>query len=324
MGAKPSPQCKKMTPFSEIFLTIAPLFFVVMLGYGLRKTGLFEFGFWEATDRLSYWVFFPCMLFSAMIKMQGQLSENIPTIAAAAAGFTAAWLFSLLLISRYRHNMPAWTSMLQGNVRHNTYIIFASALLLYGDAAFETAAIIAAVLIPAVNLSIVPAMSWVNGGDQAISEKIRATIFALLTNPLILAIVFGLLLNPMKGDLRLLSDTTDLLGRAGLPVVLLCIGAALRPSQLGNEWSDLLLALIGKNLIYSSAIIACALWLSLPLEQVQIALLFGLVGAATSSYSLANQLGGHAPLMSSILTVQTVFSMLTIPLGLSLLPLWFS
>ncbi|NVK31194.1 MAG: AEC family transporter [Gammaproteobacteria bacterium] len=312
-----------MTPLADIFLTIAPLFFVVLLGYGLRKTGLFEFGFWEAADRLSYWVFFPCMLFSAMVKMQGQLSQNIPTITAAAAGFGAAWLFSLALLPRFRGALAAWTSLLQGNVRHNTYIIFASALLLYGDAAFEQAAIVAAVLIPAVNLSIVPAMSWVNGGNQTISAKLRATVLALLSNPLILAIVFGLLLNPIKSNVLLLSDTTDLLGRAGLPIVLLCIGSALRPRQLGNEWSQLLLALIGKHLVYSAAIIACAMTLELSLAQAQISLLFGLVGAATSSYSLANQLGGDAPLMSSILTVQTLFSMLTIPLGLSLLPLWF-
>ena len=49
-----------------------------------------------------------------------------------------------------------------------------------------------------------------------------------------------------------------------------------------------------------------------------VALLFGAAPTASSAYTLARQLGGDAPLMAAIVTIQTALSFLTLPLTLKL------
>ncbi|HSR72536.1 MAG TPA: AEC family transporter, partial [Kiloniellales bacterium] len=49
------------------------------------------------------------------------------------------------------------------------------------------------------------------------------------------------------------------------------------------------------------------------------AILFGATPSAPSAYILARQLGGDARLMASILTVQTLLAIVTLPLVLGLL-----
>jgi len=44
-----------------------------------------------------------------------------------------------------------------------------------------------------------------------------------------------------------------------------------------------------------------------------VALLFGAAPTASSAYTLARQMGGDAPLMAAIVTIQTGLSFLTLP-----------
>ena len=52
--------------------------------------------------------------------------------------------------------------------------------------------------------------------------------------------------------------------------------------------------------------------------ETMIALLFGAVPTASSAYTLARQLGGDAPLMAAIVTVQTAIAFITLPLTVAL------
>jgi predicted permease len=52
--------------------------------------------------------------------------------------------------------------------------------------------------------------------------------------------------------------------------------------------------------------------------ETMIALLFGAVPTASSAYTLARQLGGDAPLMAAIVTVQTAIAFVSLPLTMAL------
>ena len=62
-----------------------------------------------------------------------------------------------------------------------------------------------------------------------------------------------------------------------------------------------------------------ALLLGLEGMMVQVAILLAALPTATSSYILARQLGGDAPLMAGIISGQTLLAMVTIPLLLGIL-----
>ncbi|MFN3331894.1 MAG: AEC family transporter, partial [Caldilinea sp.] len=59
----------------SIFLSIAPIFLLLILGYLLRRNGIPSIEFWNLNDRLVYWVLFPALLFNntSTINLSGDL-----------------------------------------------------------------------------------------------------------------------------------------------------------------------------------------------------------------------------------------------------------
>ena len=73
---------------------------------------------------------------------------------------------------------------------------------------------------------------------------------------------------------------------------------------------------IGKLVLFPAVTVFFAIQLGLSELETLIALLFAAAPAASSAYTLARQMGGDAPLMAAITTIQTGLSFVTLPLSL--------
>ena len=71
-------------------------------------------------------------------------------------------------------------------------------------------------------------------------------------------------------------------------------------------------------LLFPMLFIVLARLFGLSTEASSVLLLFALLPTSPAAYILARQLGGDAPLMASIITLQTLLAMLTMPLLLTL------
>ena len=89
---------------------------------------------------------------------------------------------------------------------------------------------------------------------------------------------------------------------------LLCVGAALKPEQLGGEipaltWNSLLRLLAMPLLAWGVA------WaLALPAMESTVLVLFFALPTAPTAYVLTRQLGGDSQLMAGIITLQTLLA----------------
>ena len=72
-------------------------------------------------------------------------------------------------------------------------------------------------------------------------------------------------------------------------------------------------------MVFPLAIILIGLALNIDPQTLIIAVIFGSVPTAAGAYSLAKQMGGDAPAMAAIVTVQTALSFITMPLTILLL-----
>ena len=79
------------------------------------------------------------------------------------------------------------------------------------------------------------------------------------------------------------------------------------------------LSIIGKMVVFPAVLVGLALWMELPPTAAIVAGLFGAVPTAASGYTLARQMGGDAPLMATIITVQTALAFLSLPFTVWLL-----
>lgn len=308
----------------RILLSIAPIFLLIVLGYGLRRRVFTDMEFWGAADRLVYWLLFPALLFfkTATIDLSGALVFDFAVV--IYSGFFAAVLFAVIAARAAGLSQPAATSVLQGAARHNTFIALAAAERLYGSEGLALAALVAALQIPVTNLTVVTLMvTMLRGKGQG--DVVRAVLRDLGRNPLIIGVALGLTVNLLGvGPLPVVHDLAGVLGDAALPLMLLSVGAHIHVRGMSAATTPTLLSMAGKMVVFPALILLAAQVTGMAGLPLQVALLFGAVPTAASAYTLARQLGGDAPLMAAIITLQTVASFITLPLTVALVDRLFS
>lgn len=302
----------------EIFLAIAPIFLLILLGYGLRRGGFPGGDFWEMNDKFVYWLLFPALLFfkTSTIDLTGELVRAFAVV--IYSGFFCSVGFALVMTRLLGLPGPAASSVVQGAARHNSFVALAVAERLYGGEGLALAALIAALLIPMTNITVVTLMvTLVKGGGGR--TMVPAILRDLARNPLLIAVAAGILVNLSGlGPVPVLHDLFGILGAAALPVMLLGVGANLRVRTMAAAGLPTLISGVGKMLIFPLIILLVAPLMGLTGLPLLVALVFGAVPTAASGYTLARQMGGDAPLMAAIITLQTAVAIATLPLTLTL------
>lgn len=297
----------------SIWLSIAPIFGLIVLGHLLRRGSIPSTEFWEVIDRLVYWVLLPSLLFYKMSTAQfdARLVGSYTVVVIGA--FLASVIIALLSGRLAGFAGPVASSLLQGASRHNTFISLAAAERLYGLEGLEIAILAAALLIPVTNLTMVPLLiSLVSGAPSG--GRTKAIIRDLVRNPLLLSVALGVAVGMIwPAEIPVIHDMTRLLGGAALPIVLLSVGASLRLKGLETSAAPMALASVIKLALFPLVAFLLTRWMGLNEMETVIALLFAAAPTATSSYTLARQLKGDAPLMAAIMTLETAVAFLTLP-----------
>ena len=294
--------------------TIWPIFALICLGFALARAGWPSAEFWGAAERLNYWLLFPALLVGSLAAAPVAQARDVLG-PAGAGGLTilvaAGALWALRLV---RPVPPArFGAALQGVIRFNTYLGLAIMGSLAGPAGLEQAALYLAVAVPLVNVLSIVALRQ-RGGQTG------ALLRAVMGNPLILACALGLALALTGTGLPGGADRfVALLAQGSLPLGLLCVGAALRPGALGRDW--LVLSWVSGLRLVAMPFLAAGVAQLLGLGQAAtlVLVVFSAIPTAPTAYVLTRQLNGDAGLMAGIVTLQTMLSVATLPLVLSLL-----
>jgi predicted permease len=298
-----------------IFLSIAPIFLLLVLGYLLRRNGIPSIEFWNLNDRLVYWVLFPALLFNntSTINLSGDLLASFA--AAIYAGFGGAVLFALVSSRLANLSGPTASSVLQGAARHNSFIALAVAERLIGAEGLALASLVTALLIPVTNITVVTLMVMMIHGGGAPRAVIGAVLRDLARNPLLIAVFLGIAANSLGAtSIPIVHDMTRILGAAALPIMLLCVGANIRLRAMSSAGLPVALSVIGKLMVFPALILAAAQFIDLSETALLVLIFYGAAPTAASAYTLARQMGGDAPAMATIITLQTALSFITLPL----------
>jgi malonate transporter len=289
-----------------ISLAIAPVFVLILIGYGLRRGGIPSTEFWNLNDRLVYWVLMPALFFAkiSMADLSGELGDYAVLL---YSGFFAAIICGWLIGRKIA--APQASSLLQGSARFNTFIGLAIAEAVFGTQGLQIAVLGSALLVPVVNVTIVTLMTRQLGGGG------KSIIYGLLKNPLILSICIGIIFNfAGLNEVPVLNEIARILGDAALPIMLLCVGANIKLRGLTGSVQTIGLSMIGKFLVNPLAVLLTACILKPDPLSLQVALIFSALPTGVASYTLAREMQGDSSLMAVIITAQTLLSFITLPL----------
>jgi len=297
---------------------LIPILSLIALGCILKRSNFFDPQLWPALEKLSYYVLTPILLVSVL---SSKSLDNMPWPEIALAVDIPILLAAVIFwLSRYiapHVSAQKFTSLFQGGVRFNTFVGLALAQGLYGAEGLVVGALGAGFMIVLINLLCVTTFSIsLNRGTNILKTVSRQVI----ENPLILGCLVGWLLNLSGITLPVaFSSTLEVIGRASLPMALITVGAALQFSALyKNTGASAFVGTI-QFLIKPLSAAACCYYLGLSGVTAATLILFLSTPTAPSSYILSRHLGGDHETMAAIITQQTLFAFLSLPITIWLL-----
>lgn len=299
-----------------LLTTLLPIILLIALGTLLRVRGFVAQSFWPGAERLSYYVLLPSLFLHGLATAN---LDGVPVLGMVAVLMLSTLSGALLLVLYQgvrQHDGADFTSLFQGGIRFNNYIGATLAAGIYGSAGIALAAVANAAIVPLVNLLCVLVFARFSARHSSPLTVLRA----ILANPLILGCAGGMLLRVTGLGLPAgIEPTLGALGHAALPLGLLCVGAALGGARIGDQAQPLIAASVFKFLVMPATTWGLCRLLGLNGQAAVVAVIFQALPTASSSYVMARQMGGNAPLMATIIAVQTVVAAATLPLVLSVL-----
>jgi predicted permease len=302
-----------------VIAALAPVFILIVLGAVLKRSLMRLDTQWQGLERLTYYVLFPMLLIQTLVKAD---LTKVPVAGVGGALFLSALVMSLLclalrpLLARLDVDGPAFTSIFQGATRWQTYVALAVSGNLYGDTGLALASVAMVAIIPLVNVFSVAVLAHYAAPEKPSAGTIVMTV---VKNPLIWACAIGLGVNLLHLPLpRLWHEVADALGRSSLAIGLLVTGAGLHLEGLLRPNAGAAVGVFLKLILMPVLGIGMALWFGLSGSNLVIVAACSAIPASSSAYVLARQMGGDAPLLAQIITLQTILAAITMPAAIAL------
>ncbi len=294
----------------HILNTLIPIFTLILLGYFFKRIKFPSTDFWPMADKFTYYVLMPSLLVYKISTSNINLDETLDLVSTALLSILVVF-FSLMILNFFiKFNNRAFTSIMQGGIRFNTYVLLAFVDSIYGDKGLVLAAIVMAFVIPFINVLCISTFAiYVRDGQFSIVSFFKT----IIKNPLIIACLVGGFLN--VGDIYLpivMLKSLTIISGAALPMGLLSVGVGLEFGHLKYAKKELVVSVLAKLIYFPFVIYSIGSVFYLSSEMLAIAVIFGAMPTAVSGYILARELGGDTTLMASIITLQTLVCVVTL------------
>ena len=298
---------------------ILPIVTLLALGYVLKKIWIKNDDFWKTINSIIYYIMFPALIIKS-IALADLATVNYDfiyvLIIILLSVVAVLWLFKPAFTSE-----SFWMVFLQGSIRYNNYIFIAVALFYLGESALPIIALIIGFLVMMLNVISVVMLNLYSHQSKNITHMVTTTLF----NPLVLACLLGLLINyiatfiPAVVQITWLNHTLGHLGTASLVLGLMAVGSALQFDVLRKHFGAVLLCSGIKLLVMPALVVAVLYGLNFDGVVILVCMLYGASPCSPVATALIQSMRGDYQSMSMMISVQTVLSLVTIPVLLYIL-----
>ena len=293
-----------------------PVFALLFLGGFLKKFRLTNDTFLKTSDKLVYFIFFPLMLFWKIGGAHPGGGIDWPLCMATLTAIGMMYIISAtyirLAVSRFEAG-----SFSQSCYRFNTYIGMAIILNVLGEEGVRHFGIMVGFAIPFINVLAVSTLIWHSGKRFSTKARVRMTARAVVSNPLILACVAGIVYSRFSGTFLVFIDNAfRLAASVTLPLALISIGGAMTFETLKDHLKLSLVAALLKLLIFPSVGYFCLTYYGVSGIPFKVGMIFFALPTSTAIYVLSAQLNSSTELASATIVLSTVLSFISLSIVL--------
>jgi len=311
------PRCNAGTSERKYFInnmliilnSLFPVFAVLILGYVLKRYRLTDEKFLKISDNLVYFIFFPVLLFWKIGGTYAADDVYRNFCVAVICGIFIICLSSCIFLKLFGISEYQSGSFSQSCYRFNSYIGVAVIMNTMGEEGIKPFGILIGFVIPFINVLAVSTLIWFSGKDFSAHERIRFTVKALISNPLILGCLAGCLYARLfNGFPVFLENTFRMISFATIPLSLISIGSTLTFASMKGHFKVSFIAAIIKLLIFPVTGYFLLKLFTVTDILFKVGMIFFALPTATSVYILSSQLNSDTDLASASIVLSTVLS----------------
>lgn len=298
-----------------------PIFFMMVIGYILRKIGWLKPETIEAVNKLVFRVFLPALLIMDLVK-QDFVSIWDGEFVLFCLVATVLSIVIATALSFLNPEKEDRGEMIQAGFRSAAATLgIAYMTNIYNNAAMVALMIIGAV--PIYNVVAVLVLTITSPENKKIESKgevIKKTIKNTITNPIIIGIVVGLCWSLCKFPKPpIVIKSLTYLGNVASPLALIGLGASFRFEDVKKKLGPVCMVIFNKLFLFCAIFLPIAIWLGFRDEKLVAALI--MLGSATtsSSFIMARNMGHKGSITSCAVMLTTLLSSFTLTFWLFIL-----
>lgn len=288
------------------FNVVLPLVLLMFLGAFLRKVNIFDKDFLKKTNKFTFKVLLPVLLFNNIYTSKISEDINLQFIMFAVIICLVIIGILIIVIPKIEKDNRNRGVIIQGLYRSN-FILYGLALSgnIFGDEGLGLVTALIAIIVPIYNFAAVIILDIFTLEKQ----NYKKTTISILTNPLIIGSLLGILVSVLEIKLPAALDKTIAdIAKTASPIALMILGGEIEINNIWKNIKYLIFVAAGKLLIIPA--ITAFIAIALGYRGVELGVLFSMVAPPTSvsSYTMAQQCDCNHELAGQIVFFTTILS----------------
>ena len=297
--------------FMVAFNAVAPFLILLGIGFAAVRLKWTDRAFMDRLNALNFKLFFPFLMFSNVYNAK---PENMPSLKLILTGVISVTLLVALLmviVPKIVKENPRRGVIIQGIFRSN-FIIYGIPLTTYvfGQERSSICGMMILIMVSLFNIAAVIVLEVFREGGKVQPGKL---LLGIVKNPILQGCLAGLVFFLLRIRLPsfIVSPVSSLAGLA-TTLALVILGANLKFDELKKNSRTVTAVLVIRLILLPTVMVAFAYLIGLRgVELFLILIIFG-TPVATSSYPMAQNMGGDGQLAGQLVFVSTVASLATI------------
>lgn len=285
-----------------------PVFAMIVLGMFFKKIGTIDDVFASRMNKFVFLIPLPVLLFKDLATLDFETIWDTKFVLFCFF-ITILSILIVTLLSFLLKNKQNQGEFIQASYRSSAALLGIALIQnVYGKATMAPLMIIGSV--PLYNIMAVVVLSFFSPERKGLSKEVwLKTIKGILTNPILIGIVVGILWSLLHLPMpTMLDKTVTSIGNVATPLGLMAMGATFNYKEALGDLKPALCAAFIKLFGFCAMFLPLAIYLGFQGEQL-IAILVMLGSATTvSCFVMAKNMGHTGILTSTVVMLTTIFS----------------
>lgn len=300
-----------------------PIFLMMVIGYILKRINWLDEKTTGVLNKLVFRIFLPALLFMDLAKQDfATIWDSSFVIFCAVVTLISIVIAALLSLTDKDKDD-------RGEIIQASYRSAAATLgIAFMTNIYDNVAMVALMIIgsvPIYNIVAVLVLSLTSPENKGIkgAALFKKTLKGLITNPIILGIVVGLLWSVLKlPQPFIFTKSMTYLGNVASPMALIALGASFEFKNVKEKAKPIILVNFNKLFLFCILFLPLAIKMDFRNEKLVAALIMLGSGTTSSSFIMAKNMGHKGIISSSAVMTTTLLMSFTMTLWLFILKTW--